>query len=93
MGCGPSSEGQDVWAQNTQKVVNPHLKILTLTLAPTRIMSIFHNFTVFENHIKSLIQHRERSEPQLYFECKKAKIGKFDKVKQCYHTGQFLKSC
>ena len=55
MGCGPSSEGQDVWAQNTQKVVNPQLKILTLTLAPTRIMSIFHNFTLLENHPKCLI--------------------------------------
>ena len=36
MGCGPSSEGQDVWAQSTQKVVNHqhHLNPNTY-LAPT----------------------------------------------------------
>ena len=38
MGCGPSSEGQDVWAQSTQKVVNhQHHLNPNAYLAPTHI--------------------------------------------------------
>ena len=51
--------------------------------------------TVFENHIKSLIEHCERSELRLHFAW--TKVGQFwrvfenlkREVKQCYQTGHF----
>ena len=59
-------------------------------------------FTVFENHLKSLIQQCERSELLLHFAWTKSslKSAKNDPfwqvfenlklaVKQCYQTGQF----
>ena len=58
-------------------------------------------YTVFENHIKGLIQHCERSELRLLSSGQKliqnAKNGQFWRVsenlnlavKQCYQTGQF----
>ena len=77
---------KELWQQ---KLVVPHGKIVTLR--PGNPM--------FENHRKSLIQHREWSELRLHYEwtknnlkCQKWLIWRvFEKlaVKQCYQTGQF----
>ena len=44
-------------------------------------------FTVFENHIKSLIQHCERSELSLHFGWTKVYL----KMQKIVHYGEFLK--
>ena len=46
------------------------------------------SFTVFENHIKSLIQHCERSELRLHFEWTKVNL----KMPKIVHFGEFLKT-
>ena len=47
-------------------------------------------FILFENHRKSRIQHCERSELRLHFEC--TKVPKVHKNAQMVHFGEFLKT-